>query len=29
LNLIGINMGLPGIRYDPAKFKIIGTASPK
>jgi len=26
LNLIGINMGLPGIRYDPAKFKIIGTS---
>jgi hypothetical protein len=26
LNLIGINMGLPGIRYDPAKFKILGTS---
>ena len=26
LNLIGINMGLPGIRYEPAKFKILGTS---
>ena len=26
LNLVGINMGIPGIRYDPAKFKIVGTS---
>jgi len=26
LNFVGINMGLPGIRDDPAKFKVLGTS---